>query len=34
VLDQIRADNPLWESTVPPEVVKIIRERGLFRCKN
>jgi hypothetical protein len=32
VLDQIRAGDPAWESMVPSEVVKIIRERGLFKC--
>jgi hypothetical protein len=33
VLQKLRTDDKTWETMVPPEVAKIIRERNLFGCK-
>jgi hypothetical protein len=33
VLEKIRSNDPSWETMVPPEVAKIIRDRNLFGCK-
>jgi nicotinic acid mononucleotide adenylyltransferase len=34
VLQKIRAGDKSWETLVPPQVAKIIRERNLFGCKD
>jgi hypothetical protein len=33
VLQRLRTGDKTWESMVPPEVAKMIRERNLFGCK-
>lgn len=33
VLKKIRSGDPSWDSMVPPQVSKMIRERNLFGCK-
>jgi hypothetical protein len=34
VLQKLRSGDKTWETMVPPEVAKMIRERNLFGCKN
>jgi hypothetical protein len=31
VLSKLQSGDPAWETMVPPEVAKLIRERNLFR---
>lgn len=33
VLEQIEAGDRRWEQVVPPQIVEVIRRRGLFGCK-
>jgi len=33
VLRRIKADDPSWETMVPPQVAAMIRQRGLFGCR-